>query len=352
MQSPGFEVMGSYGIGLDELAHSMLGLAALMAELVDQGVSPEAVLSGSGLEYAQLSDPDVRVSHRQKITLFRNAQRLTRHCDIGLRAGARQRLSDFGVYGYALLSSGTFGDAVMLGMKYLKLAGPVLQKRFRLYEDKAVLEGCDVLSLGPVLPLATEFWLASMLRLATAILAAPFPSQRLRLPYPRPSYAAAYERTFGCPVHFDAEVLEWQFDAAVLRTPCPYANPITAKLCTRFCDSIMQGLPEVTGLPQRIRAVCLNNQGKTFNAEVVARSLGLSVRTMHRRLAEEGLRFHAIADDVRQAVAVSLLKNSTLSVGEIAVRVGFSEAANFRKAFRRWTGISPTMCRELGQMKR
>jgi AraC-like DNA-binding protein len=250
------------------------------------------------------------------------------------------------VYGYALTNSATFGDAVVLGMKYLKLAGPVVHKRFRLLGDKALLEGCDVLSLGPVLPLAAEFWLASMLQLAINILAAPFPSQCLRLPYPRPTYAAAYERMFGCPVHFDAPRIEWEFDASVLRMPCPSANPATAKLCAGFCDQIMRSLPEDSGLAHQIRVACLNNRGRVSNAQDVARSLGLSVRTMHRRLAEEGFRFQAIADEVRQVAAAGLLRSSPLSIDEIAVRVGFSEAANFRRAFRRWTGASPTQYRQ------
>ncbi|MNV93474.1 Urease operon transcriptional activator [compost metagenome] len=72
---------------------------------------------------------------------------------------------------------------------------------------------------------------------------------------------------------------------------------------------------------------------------------------MHRRLAEAGLGFQAIADEVRQAIAASLLRNSPLSMDEIAERVGFSEGANFRKAFRRWTGLSPTQYRQQVQEK-
>ncbi|WP_431120867.1 AraC family transcriptional regulator [Variovorax paradoxus] len=350
-QAAGFELVGSYGMELEAPVHSVLGLGALLAEMAGQGVSAEVVLGGSGLEARQLVDPEVRMSHRQKITIFRNAQRMAGLPDVGLRAGARQRLSDFGVYGYALTSSAAFGDAVMLGMKYLKLAGPVVHKRFRLLGDTALLEGVDVLSLGSVLPLATEFWLASMLQLATNILAAPFPSQCLRLPYPRPVHAAAYERMFGCPVHFGAPLIEWEFDAAVLRMACPGANPATARLCASFCDQIMRTQPEGGGLADQIRAVCLSNQGRMSNADAVARLLGLSVRTMHRRLAEDGLGFQAIADEVRQAIAASLLRNSPLSIDEIAERVGFSEAANFRKAFRRWTGLSPTQYRLQVQAK-
>jgi len=326
---------------LASTAHSMLGLGALFAEMADQGIAAEALLQGTGLQPGQLDDPQARISQEQKLTIFRNVQRLTAVPDVGLRAGARQRLSDFGVYGYALVSSRTFGDAVMLGIKHVRLAGPVLEKRFRIDGDTAVFEAHDVLDLGEVLPLATEFWFASMLKLGSCVLEAPMPSRRLLLPYPRPAYAAAYERLFGCPVDFEAGVMEWHFDAAVLRVPCPNANPITAGLCAQFCERLLDSLPEESDLLRRIRTACLNSRGEFPNADEMAARLGLSVRTLHRRLAEQGQHYQRIVDEVRRSLAVEFLQNTSLSVEEIAGRIGFSEASNFRKAFRKWTGHAP-----------
>ncbi len=326
---------------LTSAAHSMLGLGALFAEMADQGIAAEALLQGTGLRPRQLDDPQARISREQKLTIFRNALRLTAVPEVGLRAGARQRLSDFGVYGYALVSSKTFGDAVMLGVKHVRLAGPVLEKRFRLEGDTAIFEAHDVLELGAVLPLATEFWFASMHKLASCILEGPMPSRRLLLPYPRPDYAAAYERLFGCPVDFDAGVMEWHWDAALLRVPCPNANPITAGLCAQFCERMQGSLPDETDLSRRIRTACLNSRGEFPNADEMAARLGLSVRTLHRRLAEQGQHYQRIVDEVRRSLAVEFLQNTSLSVEEIAGRIGFSEASNFRKAFRKWTGHAP-----------
>ncbi len=321
--------------------HNMLGLGALVAEMADQGIAAEALLQGTGLRPKQLDDPQARISQQQKVTLFRNTKRLTAVPDVGLRAGARQRLSDFGVYGYAVVSSKTFGDAVLLGIKHVRLAGPVLEKRFRIDGDVAVFEAHDMLDLGDVLPLATEFWFASILKLCACVLEAPMPSRRLLLPYPRPGHAAAYERMFGCPVSFDAGVMEWHFDAAVLRAPCPNANPITAGICTQFCERMFDSLPDETDLSRSIRTACLNSRGEFPNADEMASRLGLSVRTLHRRLAEQGQQYQRIVDDVRRSLAIEFLENTSLSVEEIAGRVGFSEASNFRKAFRKWTGHAP-----------
>jgi AraC-like DNA-binding protein len=349
MQRSASELVASYGRDLEAAAHSMLGMGALFAEMAERGVAAKALLQGTGLDARQLDDAQTLISHQQKVTIFRNVLRLAPVPDIGLRAGARQRLSDFGVFGYALVSSRTFGDAVVLGMKHLRLAGPVLEKRFRIEGDTAVFEGRDVLDLGTVLPLATEFWFSSILKLTSYVLEAAFPSRLLLLPYRRPPHAAAYERLFGCPVRFDAGVMEWHFDAAVLGAPCPNANPITADLCVRFCERMLESLPDETALSRSIRTACLNGRGAFPNADEMADRLGLSERTLHRRLAQEGKHYQEIVDDVRRSLAMEFLSNTSLSVEEVASRVGFSEASNFRKAFRKWTGHAPAHFRSAFQ---
>ena len=331
------------GLGQDRqaAAHSMLGLGALVAEMADQGISAEALLQGTGLTPRHFTDPQARMSDAQKVTIFRNARRLSTVPDLGLRAGARQRLSDFGVYGYALVSSPTFGDAVALGVRHIKLAGPVLEKRFRIEGDTAIFEGRDPLALGELLPLVTEYWFSSVHKLGTCILEGTMPSRLLLLPYPRPAHAAAYERLFGCPVRFDAGTLEWHFDAQMLGMPCPNANPITAELCVNLCERLLRSLPEETDLERSIRTACFNSCGDFPALDEMATRLGLSVRTLQRRLTELGRHYQEIVDEVRQALAIEFLTQTTLSVEEVGQRVGFSEATNFRKAFRKWTGQAP-----------
>ena len=170
--------------GLEGATHSMLGLGALVDEMAGQGIAAAALLQGTGLVPQQLADPKALMSTAQKVTVLRNVQRLSAVPDVGLRAGCRQRLSDFGVWGYALDSSATFGDAVLLGIRHIKLAGPVLEKRFRVEGDRAIFEGCDVLQLGDNLPLSSELWFSPILKPGQTLLGSPghLPRRLLRVP--------------------------------------------------------------------------------------------------------------------------------------------------------------------------
>ncbi|MDM0044772.1 AraC family transcriptional regulator [Variovorax dokdonensis] len=336
------EIIGSELVaGAGQGAHSMLGLGTLVAEMESQGIAAEALLQGTGLNPRQFTDPHAHMSSEQKVRIFRNARRLSSVPDLGLRAGSRTRLSDFGLYGYALVSSPTFADAVALGMRHVRLAGPVLEKRFRVENGTAIFEARDVMALGDVLPLATEYWFSSIHKLIASVLEAPMPSRLLLLPYARPAHAAAYERVFGCPVRFDAGAMEWHFDASVLPEPCPNANPLTAEMCAQMCERMLRDLPDESDLERAIRTACYNSCGDFPVLDEMAARLGLSARTLQRRLADLGRHYQEIVDEVRSSLAIDFLSGTLLSVEEVAQRVGFSDASNFRKAFRKWTGQAP-----------
>lgn len=335
-------IRGVYARDIQSLSHSMMGLASLFDEMAAQGVTRTAILADTGLKPAALNDPATRISHQQKLALFSKVLQLAREPGTGLRIGQRQRLADLGVYGYALSSSATFGEAVDFGIRHIKLAGPVLEKNFHLENGVAVFEGRDVIDLGELLPLVSEYWLSSIITLLGRIMERPFQTIRLLLPYPAPAHAALYEEVFQCPVEFNTGVMQWYFDAALLTLPCPNANPITADICSNFCARMLQSLdanePEIV---RTIRLACLNSVGGLPGIEKMAAHLNLSSRTMHRHLAEAGTGYQKIVDDVRRRLAEEFLINTSLSIEEIAERTGFSDASNFRKAFRKWTGEAP-----------
>lgn len=333
---------GSHGGELETLSHSMLGLTCLFDEMALQGVSREALLAGTGVPQQGLEDPATRMSQPQKVALFRNVLRWSSHPGVGLRAGQRQRLSDFGVFGYAMSSSATLGEAVAFGIRHVKLAGPVLEKSFRVENGVAIFEGHDVIALGTLLPLVSEFWFSSFHSLGGRILERPFPTSRLLLPYPAPAHAALYDEVFGCKVEFSARVMQWHFDASLLSQPCPNANPITADMCAGFCERMLQALgPDEPELVRTIRKACLDSVGGFPGVDAMADRLHVSPRTLHRRLVEAGTSYQEILDDVRRRLAQEFLRDTGLSMEEVAERTGFSDASNFRKAFRKWTGEQP-----------
>ena len=342
-------IVASYGRDLDSQVHSMLGLTVLADAMNELGVGIDSLLEGTGVSRQSLLDPHARMSHRQKILLFGNVQRLMPEPGIGLRAGQRQRISDYGVYGYALLNSATFGDAVGFGVEHLRLAGPVLEKSFHVQGEVAIFEGNDVMDLGPLLPLVSEFWFSSMCTLMSHLLERPFKAYRLQLPYPAPGHAELYEKVLHCPVEFDSGVMRWEFDAALLAQTLPNANPVTAVICSDFCDRMMEDLVLEPALISTIKTACLNS-GKFPNADEMAQRLHVSTRTLHRRLGELGVSYQSILDGIRMRLSVEFLERTSLSVESISERTGFADVSNFRKAFKKWTGRSPAYYRER-QMK-
>lgn len=327
----------------DAPTQNLLGLGALAAELAAEGVSVNALFARTGVEVAQLEDAHARISYRQRLAVYRNARNLAKRSDIGLLAGARQRISDYGIYGYAMVSSPTFGDALMFSLEHITMAGPaVKQISFRIDGHAAILRSHGLDTLGDLLPFSAEFWRSSMTSLFSRVLEMPFPTARMTFPYPPPVHWRNYERLFNCAVEFNADRMEWHFDAEVLERPCPNANPITAEICQQVCEAVLKEDPGESDLIRRIRIACINSPKRFPAAIEVAEALGLSLRTLHRRLAEEGISYQFIVDQMRSSVATELLENTHLGIEQIAERVGFSDATSFRKAFKKWTGRPPS----------
>jgi AraC-like DNA-binding protein len=330
----------------DAPTQSLLGIAALAAELAAQGVSIGSLFARTGAHPWQLEDPDARISMRQRLALYRNARRLGKRADIGLLAGARQRISDYGIYGFAMLSSPTFGKALQFAIENIHMAGPVvMQISLEVGNNTAVLRSHGVQSLGDLLPFVAEFWRSSMVTLYSRVLEAPFPSKRMVFTFPAPTHWRNYERMFNCPVDFGGHIMEWHFSADVMDQPCPNANPITAQVCQQFCERMIDEYRQDDDLARQIRTACMNSLEPFPPAGVIAKQLGLSLRTMNRRLAEGGHTYRSVLDGMRQRVAIELLENTTLLIDQVAERLGFSDATSFRKAFIKWTGHPPSFYR-------
>ncbi len=330
----------------DERNQVLVGLVAVAAELASQGVSVDELFRGTGVAPAEMDNPAARISHHQRLAIYNNARTLSRHPEIALSAGARQRLSDYGIYGYAMLSSATFGDALRISVEHITMAGPAVREiSFQIEGSSGVLRSRGFDALGDLLPFVAEFWRSSTSAVFSHVIEAPFPSQRMSFTFPRPPHWRRYERLFNCDIAFDAPVMEWRFAADVLARACPNANTITAQVCQQFLDRMVSDAGSESELSKRIRAECLNSSGVFLRVEEIAPKLGMSPRTLHRRLMEEGHSYQAVLDDLRRAMAIEFLQTTHLSIETVAARVGFSDAANFRKSFRKWAGHPPSYYR-------
>ncbi|MEW6271134.1 MAG: AraC family transcriptional regulator [Thermodesulfobacteriota bacterium] len=324
------------GIGSVQL---LVGLAA------EHGVAPGACLRGSGIRTESLHDPVAEIEAAQELLVVRN---LVRHLGdvpgIGLEAGRRYRLTAYGIWGYALLSSRTLRSACEFGIRYLDLTFAFV--RFRT--DRTRRELRIVLDDSSIPEECRQFLLERDAAAAVAIqrdlFQRPVPLRRVSFRFPRPRYAARFAEAFPGPVAFGEPEHAVEIAPYWADQPLPQADERTARLCEEQCKQLLSRRRARSNVSERVRQYLLRPSRGT-DMEGVAAELGMAARTLHRHLASEGTSFRRLLDEVREALAEEMLTHR-MTVDEVAERLGYAEASSFVHAFKRWKGIPPGAYRE------
>ncbi|MES2261937.1 MAG: AraC family transcriptional regulator [Pseudomonadota bacterium] len=318
--------------------------AYIIQALTDEGVPLDAALRDSGIDAATLYGAATRLSAQQILTVIGNALALARTPGLALRAGSRMHVAACGIYGYALLSSPSHLHAAELAARYDRMLHPLTHKRFIRHDGAATWIIEPVMASDPAAALyqfTMEMKLASTLTVMRDLYSSAFRFGRVRLRYPAPAHAAEYRRILDCDVLFGQESNDIRFDEALMHQPMRHADPITNAMMRELCEQALQQVDRGASMSGAVQAMLMEHPGQFPDIEKMALALALNARTLRRRLEMEQTSYRAILNQVRMQLALSYLKNTDLTNEEIAVRLGYSDAANFRHAFARWTGAPP-----------
>lgn len=330
-------------------------IAAVVDALADEGVASSRALAGTELTPCDLRSPDTRVSYRQVETVFRNAIRLSKDPAIALRAGQRMHVMTYGMYGYALLSSSTGAEGVRFASKYGRGLGMVADISFARDKDVATFILGPLLSRNPVDDLyrfALEFAFATCQTLCKGVYGRSFRFSRLRAAYSPPPHARLYKRIFACPVLFDQTGSELEFDAAWIDRPIAPPDAATRATAAGMCEQILDDMNRDGGIAADIRRALLEQPGRFPTIEAMAHALSLHPRALRRKLEAQGLTYRQLVAEVRMRLAIVYLRGTQMTNDEIAARLDYSDAANFRHAFARWTGRCPSSFRAMEKPER
>jgi len=306
------------------------------------GVNCDSWFAGLGLQRNQLYDPSLRISYRQARTLVRRAIATFNEPSLGLTIGCEETVGSFGLLGLAMMTSRSFGEAMRVGIDNHRLCGSLLDVEFAAVDAHTVAV-CAWPRFGEseLLPFLSEEMFASSLSFARELVGPQLMPAGLELSYAAPPNAADYARVFQCEVRFGTPHNRILVDTRWLDFPLPGYNPLTSRqslaLCTQQLRSRSANDEIVTSVERLLRSR-LNEHPRLIE---VAQTLHLSERSLRRRLAESGRIFREIHDRVRAERALELLQGGALSVAEIGAQIGFSDPREFRRAFKRWTGMSP-----------
>jgi AraC-like DNA-binding protein len=316
----------------------VLDLGALLDE---KGFPSEPIFRRCGIDPDLSPEGESHVSLAQFASLVTEALHITGDSGLGLEYGRRGRISHFGILGYALLSARDLRQAIELVSRYYEIFDPVISFEFEIVPPDVCARAVASTALGHFEIFAHEATLACTAAVARVLLDDPIVPTRLTLCYPEPAHSRRYAAMFGCQPEFAAPYTSIHFESRHLSAPLKFSSKEIAEICRQQCERWLHGIRERGGVILKVQEELLKTPGRFPEMAVVSTNLGLSVRSLRRKLNENGVTYQELLDQVRRDMAVDYLSNSLLSVEQIAELVGYGEAASFRKAFRRWTGKAP-----------
>ena len=336
-------------IGERSKSSTLGNVAGVIFEVLgDYGVDARALFARAGVALPVLGGPESRLSFQELESLVGHAVRATRDEAFGLRFGERIHPTSFHALGLALLSSNSIRAFCQRLARYysfittnerieLHEAGDGLEIRLIAQEDVRKSRIFPVLMQGSFSTYVE--WLRAMHRRDYAPL-------RVAFSFPEPRSLKPYQAFFRAPLRFGAPLDAIAIAHADLDLTLPAANAELARMHDEVVVRALAKLDE-RDLVRRVHAkiIQLLPSGRC-SKPAIAHSLNMSVRTLHNRLAAEGVSYQKILVDIRRELAEQYIEQRSLSVTEIAYTLGFSDCSNFSRAFQRWTGCSPTAFRE------
>lgn len=325
---------------------SVAYLQGLLDYLAQQGIQPEPLLAQVQLSPNILVQREQRISASTYLQLFEQGLLLSGDSNFGLHLGEAVRPGYYGVLGYLIMSCATLADALHRQARYAELVGSIGRVELNDEPPQAGLEAQVAHSWQPLLPQlqrhASEEMLAAWVTFGHWISGLGLAPTEVRFQHPAPADISEHQRIFRCPLRFEQADNALVFPKRLLSAPLGQADGQMRLMLDAYADRQLAELKQGDNLFLQARELLTAQLvAGPVSLSRLAQALGLSPRTLQRRLAEAGLNFTQLLDDTRQPLALDYLRDASLELADIAFLLGFSEAASLARAFRRWTGQSP-----------
>jgi AraC-like DNA-binding protein len=326
---------------------------AMIAACERLGVDTEALLREVGVSRQVLDDPDARLEAATVGALWAKAYEISRDPVLSLHAAEACPIGAYKVIDFMGANAATVGEAFIYPSRYFKLINTAIRLPIDESGDPVTFDVVDDTRAEGVSRPYAEYCFAAFTLHCRGTTGVHFPLRRVTFTHPKPPDISEHERIFGCPVQFEAEHNRMSIDRAVWETPTTGAQPGVIQLLAEHADLLLAKLPRGPDLVERTRkAIGARLRGGDSSVESVARELGTSGRTLQRHLRELGFSYNALADEVRAATARLYLQQPDIAISEVAYLLGFSDQSTFNRAYKRWTGDTPSRSRALLRSRR
>jgi AraC-like DNA-binding protein len=329
----------SFTVAASGLRGFLAYAAARRADLTD-------VLAVAGLSAVDLEGPEARISQAANNAVIADLAVRMGDDDLGLHVAERLDLDALGVVGHLAAKSTTLGEAFARVCQLSRILHDSGRVDLEHHEGEVVLfPGCR--GLHHEFPRhVAEFSSLAALVLARRVTNTAIVPRRVAFQHPAPTRLSEHLRLFSVVPQFEQVETSIAFEPSALALRITDAQPGLVSYLEAYAREVIARLPADTGLSARVERIVTSSLARGLpRIEAVASQLGLSGRTLQRRLGEDGTSFAAIVDRARQALAQRYIADDKLSLAEVGFLVGFADPSNFHRAFRRWTGATPAAFR-------
>lgn len=326
-------------------------ITSLFARKMVAAAGPEvdarAILALADLDPDQPADPTVMV---RDTVYYRMLEQMAQQTDVTalpVRVGASMRCDEYGALGLAWKSAPTLMGSFRRVERFSRLWTSVVEYELRPVEQgmRFVLHREGERRLG--MRLSNEATLASAVSISRQVSPDAFAPVEVHFRHPAPESIDHHRSYFGCPLHFGSDLDALVISSDALARP----NKLGDEGITQFLLSHLENELRQIGKEDTIEVLTQKAIARSLSEGVpkmadVARGLGLSARSFHRRLSEHGLTFQTLTENTRRDLAKDLLNDERHSLAEVAFLTGFSEQSSFTRAFKRWVGRTPAAYRK------
>lgn len=327
------------------LTYSAPAVSLTLKIIESSGVDPDPLMRKLRIDPQKIDDPNARFPYKRIDTLWAEAAALIDDPCFGLKAAIYWHPSHLNALGYAWLSSSSLRTAFRRFSKYMRM----------LTEGAAfeLEEGSDGLSvvlrynaISRQQPTRTDSAMAMLVAMCRANYGAEFNPASVSLTHAAPDCSGKFFELFRCPVNFDAPDNQFTLTLESADKHLQSSNPLLSTLHDQYMINYLAQLDK-TNIQERVRAVIIEQlPDGNINDCKVAEALYMNVRTLQRRLQKEQTTFKTQLNSVRQELADRYIRDSSKGLAEISYLLGFSEMSSFSRAFKRWTGETPSHYRE------
>jgi AraC-like DNA-binding protein len=330
--------------GYSDRIHPTADLAPFIGLLRDLGIPPSDILPRIGLTEADVESPSTLVSVDQILTFYCEIISRAPYPALAYQAGLRFHLTTYGMYGLAILSSKTLRQALNIAMKYRQLSTTFVSFSF---DPGGPLARWTLTPVphprmqGQLYQFVVRLSIGIFVALHRDLMGPDFPFASFGLTFePTPEVVQGLEPFEGATFERTAEN-QVCFDSALLNHETQMGSPAVNRMLIEICEAELVQLRKRLGVSGQVHDEIIKNGCKRIGIGPIARRLNFTERSLRRRLEAEATSYREIHDELQLQAAVRYLRDTRMTIEDIAESLGFSDAANFRRAFRRWTDRTP-----------